>query len=153
MFFLYFSSCRWWIKGVLTWIETRSVSHLMQTEVSYRLIDKEGFVLWKPVGRFVFLSKGLAAISIEGYKSEKQSYKIVWIAWLVSHVFGVAMLHNEHACEFFDSSGPIYKKWRAIKKLNNRTWTVIKEIWLFNWQDEFFGPPTIAYELFHHNAN
>lgn len=49
----------------------------MQTEVSYRLIDKEGFVLWKPVGRFVFLSKGLAAISIEGYKSEKQSYKIV----------------------------------------------------------------------------
>lgn len=50
----------------------------MQTEVSYRLIDMEGFVLWKPVGRFVFLSKGLAAISIEGYKSEKQSYKIVW---------------------------------------------------------------------------
>lgn len=82
----------------------------MQTEVSYRLIDKEGFVLWKPVGRFVFLSKGLAAISIEGYKSEKQSYKIVRIAWLVSHVFGVAMLHKKHACEFFDSSGPIYKK-------------------------------------------
>lgn len=49
----------------------------MQTEVSYRLIDMEGFVLWKPVGRFVFLSKGLAAISIEIYKSEKQSYKIV----------------------------------------------------------------------------
>lgn len=49
----------------------------MQTEVSYRLIDMEGFVLWKPVGRFVFLSKGLAAINIEGYKSEKQSYKIV----------------------------------------------------------------------------
>lgn len=71
-----FSSCRWWIEGFLTWIETWSVSHLMQTEVIYRLVDTEGFVLSKPVGRFVFLSKGLAAISIESHKVKNKAIKL-----------------------------------------------------------------------------
>lgn len=72
----YFSSCRWWIKGFLTWIETWSVSHLKQTEVIYRLVDSEGFVLWKPVWRFVFQSKGLAAMSIDSYKVKNKAIKL-----------------------------------------------------------------------------
>lgn len=48
----------------------------MQTEVIYRLVDTEGFVLWKPVGRFVFLSKGRAAISIESHKVKNKAIKL-----------------------------------------------------------------------------